>query len=783
MDRHDRKAGERTRFLVGAAAFAGILLAFSCTRTPIQPLGARIVKPRFEGAVPNRTYRSAVTVILGSDHSGTSIRYSTDPAAEIGVGASWQDYTGPLAIGATTTIRCYAFLDPSNPSELATGVYTLKVPDPVISARASVSAPPLLVDIDCELAGASIFYTTDGSDPLTGTGLAYSPFRWETAGTTVMAAATRAGWVDSDVTVASISIDTGGTAITLSLSPMGGTFNTPQRLIPTCGDPAAILRYTTDGSAPSFLNGEDFPSTGLLVDATTTIRLAAMRTGHPSFELAAPQTYTMVAATPQFSLAAGTYLADQSLALSTSTPGATIYYTIAYGSMPPAPTAATGTPYSGPIAINRTATVIAGAFRTYWTDGISPSRTYTMQVADPVFSLPGAPTYAAAQSLNLSTATSGATIDYTIDGVAQPSYTAPLAVSAGATYVATASRPGWSPSNPASLSYSFAAIVPSYSPPGATFDKPLFLYLQSATPGPGASIRYTIASGSTPPAPTASTGTLYSGPIAIGQTSTIVAGSFRTGWNTAIAAPQTYTMQVADPVFSLPAGAYAAGQSLAITTATPGATIDYTINSVAQPSYSAPFLVAAGSTIVATASRSNWTQSGSVAAVYSFDAAAPSYSPPGGTFDNPFFLYLQSATPGPGASIRYAIGPAPSAPTSGTGTVYSGPILIDLTTKVIAGSFRTGWTDALTASQTYTMQARTPRIIPSLGSLPVSVSFFTGTMGADLYYTTNGDDPATLGIPYADLPISLAGPGPVTVRVIARRANWTDSLIASATFN
>lgn len=132
---------------------------------------------------------------------------------------------------------------------------------------------------------------------------------------------------------------------------------------------------------------------------------------------------------PTASPAAGTYSSAQTVTLSGQT-GTTIHYTTD-GSTP------TGSSpiYSSPLSIATTTTVKAIATASGGNDSPVFSGTWTITIptaATPTAS-PAAGTYSSAQSVSLSSTTSGATICYTTDGSA-PAASTPGTCSAGTTY-------------------------------------------------------------------------------------------------------------------------------------------------------------------------------------------------------------------------------------------------------------------------------------------------------------------------------------------------------------
>src|SRR2546428_829623 len=139
--------------------------------------------------------------------------------------------------------------------------------------------------------------------------------------------------------------------------------------------------------------------------------------------------------------------------------------------------------------------------------------------------------------------------------------------------------------------------------------------------------------------------------------------------------------QVATPTFSPPGGAYASPQSVAISDATPGATIYYTTDgstpTTASPVYTGSTAVTQTITIKAMAAASGMSDSAVASATYTIlqQVATPTFSPAGGTYVGPITVTLSDATSG--ATIHYTTnGSTPTA----SSPVYSGPIAVTQTT-------------------------------------------------------------------------------------------------------
>lgn len=189
----------------------------------------------------------------------------------------------------------------------------------------------------------------------------------------------------------------------------------------------------------------------------------------------AASTQVSAVAMPVFSIPGGTYTTDQSIAISSLTPDATIRYTTD-GSPPTVASAL----YAGPISVagnGVTMTITAIAVKAGMTDSPVISATYTItysqSAAVPTFT-PPAGTYSSDQSVTINCATSGAVIYYTTDGstptTASAVYGGAIPVSGNGTSVtitAMAIKPGLANSAAASATYtinSVSNVVFAYPP-------------------------------------------------------------------------------------------------------------------------------------------------------------------------------------------------------------------------------------------------------------------------------------------------------------------------------
>ena len=392
------------------------------------------------------TFTSTQSVTIADTTPGATIYYTTNGTTPT---LSSPVYGGAISVGSTTTIEAIAVATGYSTSALATGVFTINLPPaatPTFSPVAGTFTSAQTVSIGDTSAGATIYYTTDGSTPTTSSAKFTSAISVTTT-TTIKAIATASGFSTSAVASGTFTINL-PPAATPMFSPVAGTYTSAQMVTISDTSAGATIYYTTDGSMPTTASTK-FTSP-ISVSSTETINAIATANGfNTSAEASALFTINLpAAATPTFSPAAGTYTSVQTVTISDTTAGATIYYTTD-GSMP----TTSSTKFTTAITVSSTETINAIATASGYNTSAEATGLFTINLpaaATPTFS-PVAGTYVTTQPVTISDTTSGATIYYTTDGsmptTASTKYSNAISVATTTTInaIATASGYGTSP--------------------------------------------------------------------------------------------------------------------------------------------------------------------------------------------------------------------------------------------------------------------------------------------------------------------------------------------------
>jgi len=235
----------------------------------------QVAKPTFTPDASSFT--DQINVQITCSTADATIRYTTDgsdPSKSHGTIIASGD---SVTLTATTTLKAIAYKDGMVDSPIAQAVYTKldQVAQPLFSPDGFSFASRVEVVVTCDTPGATIRYTTDGSDPSRthGTIIASGDSVEITTTTTLKAIAYKDGLTDSSITQATYTKMDQVAQPAFSVASDISLNSTTVQI--TCATPDATIRYTTDGSTPSQTNGTIIAN-GASVDLTTTTTLKAI---------------------------------------------------------------------------------------------------------------------------------------------------------------------------------------------------------------------------------------------------------------------------------------------------------------------------------------------------------------------------------------------------------------------------------------------------------------------------------------------------------------------------
>ena len=748
---------------------------------------------------------------------------------------------------------------------------------PTFTPTATTYTSAQTVTIADTTSGATICYTTNGitpTAPFAGkcqtTGETYTgPFIVaDTA--TVQAIATAPGYLDSAVGSAAYTINV---AATPTFSPVAGNYVSPQSVTITSTTSGDSICYNI--GAPPVVTGGYQCTTGtplanggqVFVSSTETIYAVAMGTSSSPNNSATTTTASgaYIIATlsaPVYSPAATNFTSTHTVSI-TSTNGTgypssvTICYTTNGTTVPTAtvPGTCDSLPSEGEFASGSTLNVSASetlaAIATYasYTNSYATAAAYTVSTAvagTPAFS-PAAGSYTGPQTVTVTSATTGATICYTLDG-SIPTATTPgtcntsstefsmankgtVVISQTGSLTAIATLAGDTNSAAAGGAYTIGnsgtVSTPSFSPAAGTYATPQTVTISDSTSG--ATICYTT-NGSTPAASggtcTNGTGVSTGYKLPVSASEQVQAMAFATSYLNSAVTGANYLIAPAAPTFSPVGGTYTGAQTVTITSTTAAASICYTTNGstptastpgTCDSNYGTEFSLANGGSMVVSASETveaiatlagalnsggDWlegTNSTVASAAYfinqNVQAARPSFSEAGGIYYTPQTVTLSDTTSG--ATICYTtFAPTNNSPTlpyfnaSGVcqGTVYTAGIGMSVPTVIAALAGGPGFNPSVVVQKTYTIKALTPSLSPTggtyVGAQTVTITNNPQSPSATIYYNVNAAPSGTS--PSCSSPCTgVVVPTSEVLEAVASYdlALLSESNIASATYN
>jgi hypothetical protein len=305
------------------------------------------------------------------------------------------------------------------------GAPTGNVATPFISPGTGTYLNPVTVSITCATPGATIYYTTNGNTPSVGTSFTkiYTGTFPQNQSGTIRAMAVLAGTPNSSVAVATITI-TNPVVNLVKITPATGSYFGAQMVSLSTETPGSTIYYTTSGNTPNITTPNGFTKlyTGSFqIFATTTVKAMAIKTGLGNSAVTTSViTVTGIIPTPTISPATGTYLGNQTITITSTTPDAVIYYTT-NGNNPLLTSANFFTKlYTGPFQITASANVRAVATKVGMINSSVASVQITVTPSTPTAErpviTPATGTFSGPQMVSMTSATPGAAIYYTTSG-------------------------------------------------------------------------------------------------------------------------------------------------------------------------------------------------------------------------------------------------------------------------------------------------------------------------------------------------------------------------------
>ena len=544
------------------------------------------------------------------------------------------------------------------------------------------------------------------------------------------------------------------------------------------------------------------------------------------------------AAPPTFSVPGGSYGAGLQVSLSTTTPNATIYYTTD-GTMP----TTNSQLYQSSIPVLATATINAIAVETGYLASPVSSGTYIIASGAAAPNLSPAPgTYTAAQSVQLSDTTAGATIYYTTDGTtpthSSTVYTVPITVTATTTINSIASATGLADSGVSSGTFTINTNATTSINFGSGFSVPTGLQFNGSTglddsrlqltnggtdeagsaffttpmdirnfttdftfqlsDATADGITFTMQDSSSAAAALGAVG----GSLGYGGTTKITnsvaikfdiynnsgEGDDSTGLYTNGANPTVPATDISSSGIELDEGDTIAahitydGTTLTMTLTdaviSKTYTISWPVNIPATVGANTAYVGFTGGSGGATASQKieTWTFVSTPPVV-----ATPQIAPGSETFTGSISVMLTDTTSG--AAIYYTTDGSVPNPGVGTTQLYSGAFTLAASATVNAIATASGYANSLVASAVYTVAALTqtpaPAFLLATGTYTSTQSVQLSDAGATIYYTTDGTTPTHSSAVFSGA-ITVATT--TTVNAIGSAPGMADSGVSTAIY-
>jgi len=171
-------ASETLTAIATAPGFSDSLPASATYTITTPPPPAAAAKPTF--SLPGGSYAAVQTVTISDTTVGATLHYTTDGSTPTSASTT---YTSPITIATSETLSAIAIAQGFTTSAVASATYTLNLPavtpTPTITGSANNNGAQngaAIATLTDATAGATIYYTLDGSTPTTSGTIYVAPF-------------------------------------------------------------------------------------------------------------------------------------------------------------------------------------------------------------------------------------------------------------------------------------------------------------------------------------------------------------------------------------------------------------------------------------------------------------------------------------------------------------------------------------------------------------------------------------------------------------------------------
>ncbi|MBI3415409.1 MAG: chitobiase/beta-hexosaminidase C-terminal domain-containing protein [Verrucomicrobia bacterium] len=353
-----------------------------------------VVKP--SGAASNNPLLVTVTSTTAGAQFFWTIDGS-DPSPSNGT-----PYTAPFTLATNGTFKVRGFRNGFADSQIASAVFNLTTGSPVISPNGAISNDVVPITLASPTVGAQLFWTIDGSEPTTTSTLYAGTFSLGTNGT-LKVKAFRDGFVDSTTSSANFNLTVSAPII----APGSAASDNAVNVALASATPGARLFWTIDGAEPT--SASTLYAGPFALGTNGTLKVKAFKNGFVDSATTSGN-FSLIAAPPVLTPTSGTNINTVTVAMTTRTANANLYFTTD-GSEP----STNGTRYATPLSITTNTTIKVAAFRDGFVTSPTVAGNYFIQVDRPVLS-PGNGFFPNGTTVTFSVARADASLYYTLNG-------------------------------------------------------------------------------------------------------------------------------------------------------------------------------------------------------------------------------------------------------------------------------------------------------------------------------------------------------------------------------